>query len=149
MALRERFNEKWIPHPKRGCWVWIAAIETSGYGSIGGGNGKVVRAHRASWELHVGEVPEGLCVLHSCDNRRCVNPDHLFLGTKKDNSDDMISKGRDRKAPQRGANNGMAKLSQEDIDYIRTSHEGPVALGKKFKVHYRHIWAIRKGLRWH
>lgn len=78
------------------CWNWMASIKPNGYGQIGrGGRGAgVVYAHRASWELVNGKIPDGLQVLHHCDNRRCVNPSHLFLGTQKDNIRDMLSKGR-------------------------------------------------------
>lgn len=147
-SLAMRFHEKWQPHPRRECWIWTAAT-VCGYGCIGYGAGKIAKAHRVSWELHNGPIPGGLCVLHHCDNPLCVNPDHLFLGTRKDNSDDMIAKGRDRKLPQPGESNGMAKLCAADVAFIRSSAEGPVALGKLFGVHYRHIWAIRRGIRWH
>ena len=147
-SLRERFRKKWMPHPKRGCWIWTAST-VDGYGCIGDGAGKVEKAHRVSWLLHEGPIPESLCVLHKCDNRVCVNPDHLFLGTKKDNSDDMIRKGRDHKRPLPGEENGMSKLTAEQVQLIRSSAEGPVSLGRKLGVHYRHIWAIRKGIRWH
>src|SRR5258708_3055626 len=143
-SLRARFNSKWLPHPRSRCWVWTAST-VDGYGCIGNGAGKVEKAHRVSWELHKGSIPEGLCVLHECDNPLCVCPEHLFLGTKKDNSDDMIKKGRDRKVPCRGESNGMAKLTAADVADIRSSAEGSVALGQKYGVSYKHIWQIRKG----
>lgn len=79
------------------CWLWTASKNHKGYGQFGIGsrkNIKMVKAHRASWILHNGEIPEGLFVLHTCDIRHCVNPAHLFLGTNADNMCDMISKGR-------------------------------------------------------
>jgi len=147
-TLRERFHEKWIPHPRRGCWIWIAST-INGYGCIGDGNGKVVRAHQISWRLHCGLIPPGLCVLHRCDNPLCVNPHHLFLGTKKDNSDDMIAKGRDRKVGQPGESNGMARLTAQAVAQIRASDERMTTLAKRFGVTYGHIWQIRRGCRWH
>ena len=75
------------------CWDWQGAI-CVGYGTIGN-KYKYRGAHRYSWELSNGPIPKGLCVLHKCDNRRCVNPDHLFLGTKGDNNRDRVKKGRD------------------------------------------------------
>lgn len=76
-----------------GCWDFKGAINATGYGVVGF-NGKVMQAHRLSWFLHNGEIPDGLLVCHRCDNRRCCNPDHLFIGTHKDNTQDMILKGR-------------------------------------------------------
>lgn len=69
-----------------------------GYGVIGEGDKKVHLTHRLSWVYHNGEIPDGLCVLHHCDNPRCVNPKHLFLGTRADNNKDMLNKGRARGA---------------------------------------------------
>lgn len=77
------------------CWEWTGACFPNGYGHIVQG-GKHLLTHRVSYELAFGAVPDGLCVLHRCDNRRCVRPDHLFLGTHQENMDDMRKKGRSR-----------------------------------------------------
>lgn len=76
-----------------GCWIWQSTIAWRGYG-LYSMNRKRLAAHRASWIIHKGEIPDGLFVLHKCDVRTCVNPDHLFLGTQKDNMQDCIKKGR-------------------------------------------------------
>ncbi len=101
-TLRERFESKITRHgpvvrEELGpCWDWTASLGNHGYGVLGLGgrtDGKDL-AHRISWELSKGDIPEGVCVLHKCDRRSCVNPDHLFLGSKADNTADMVAKGR-------------------------------------------------------
>ena len=77
-----------------GCWEWGGSRLATGYGQFRRSSGKVWRTHRVSWELSRGPIPDGLCVLHDCDNPACVRPDHLFLGTLRDNAIDMGKKGR-------------------------------------------------------
>lgn len=93
-ALQARFDAKVQRGPS--CWLWVGHVAAGGYGYFRR-RGKIVRAHRHAWESAHGPVPPGLYVCHRCDNRRCVRPDHLFLGTALDNARDMRSKGR---APQ-------------------------------------------------
>ena len=76
-----------------GCWLWTAGCTNNGYGQFMDG-GKKYATHRFSWELHFGPIPQGQCVLHKCDVRRCVRSDHLFLGDRRDNSHDALAKGR-------------------------------------------------------
>lgn len=116
----------WVKVQKsRGCWIWIGAKGGSraGYGVIGRGRrGQgLVYAHRASWELHKGQIPDGLEVLHKCDNPACVKPKHLFLGTQTDNMRDCAAKGRVVYKVQRrpGELNPMAKLTTEQVLLIR------------------------------
>lgn len=92
-SLQSRFDERYAVHPETGCWLWTRAINANGYGSISIG-GFTHSAHRIAYALHVGDITEGMYVLHTCDVRACVNPAHLFLGTQQDNVRDMHAKGR-------------------------------------------------------
>lgn len=104
------------------CWLWTGATRDFGYGVInmGGRNGKAERAHRLSWILHNGEIPENMCVCHICDNPLCVNPDHLFLGTRDDNNKDMQQKGRyDKVKRPKGEKHGQSKLDNTQVIALR------------------------------
>jgi len=85
-----------IPEPNSGCWLWLGSTNAKGYAHLKYNN-RQQRANRFSWTAYNGEIPPGLHVLHRCDNRLCVNPDHLFLGTNQDNVDDRVNKGRSGK----------------------------------------------------
>jgi len=93
---KQRFEEKFIPVPESGCWLWTAGLNKSGYGLFY--LNWAMTAHRASYALYKGEIPDGLYVLHKCDVKCCVNPDHLFIGTHSDNMKDYADKRRVRLA---------------------------------------------------
>ena len=99
------------------CWPWTAGQNGNGYGFFRRQRGGMCLAHRLAWEQMHGEIPEGLCVLHSCDNKVCVNPRHLWLGTKADNNADRDRKGRQR-SPL-GERHGQAKLTRQHVREIR------------------------------
>lgn len=99
-----------------GCWTWIAGTNRAGYGIIKF-RGMGFQAHRFSWLVAHGEIPPGLCVLHRCDNPPCVNPAHLFLGTKADNAHDKVLK--QRQARVAGESNPRAILSEDDVIQLR------------------------------
>jgi hypothetical protein len=102
-SLRRRFAAKVERRGSTECWPWRASV-IGGYGYFWAGENVDYYAHRWAWRLHRGAIPGGLCVLHRCDNPRCCNPRHLFLGTTADNVRDMVAKGRARSA--RGARHG-------------------------------------------
>lgn len=116
IPLADRFKAKYVVDEATGCHEWTASRSAVGYGVIGAGGryGRTVGAHRVSYELHHGPIPEGMFVCHKCDNRGCVNPDHLFLGTNQDNVDDMVAKGRQCK----GESNGHAVLTEQQAKVV-------------------------------
>jgi hypothetical protein len=135
-----------------GCWLWTGSINKSGYGMIGRNLGhapKVVQVHRLSWEMHRGPIPEGVCVLHRCDVRHCVNPDHLFLGTIQDNNRDRDQKGRHK--PFKGETHPMAKLTALQVVEIKKLLAAGVrctVIGRCFGVTRMTIQAIKSGRLW-
>lgn len=132
-----------------GCWEWTAALRC-GYGSlVRVENRKQTHwpAHRLSWVIHNGDIPDGLFVCHKCDNRKCVNPDHLFLGTPKDNAEDMAEKGRST----HGEKNPQAKLTEErvrEIRELRSKGWTYYALAKKYEMTMSPIRDVCKGYGW-
>lgn len=149
--LLDRFMTKFRVNSETGCWDWTASLLHDGYGAfgLGGRNGGMGRAHRVSYELHCGPIPEGVLVCHRCDNRTCVNPEHLFLGTPADNLSDMTTKGRRARVGHTGASNPSAKLTEEDATAIRAAVD--VAwrdLAKRYGVGKTTIFDIRSGRIW-
>ena len=120
-SLVDRFWDK-VDRPEEGCWPWVASTDEKGYGFIKrGGYGRKgssnIRAHRVSWMLFNGPIPEGMCICHKCDNPNCVNPEHLFLGTMKDNCHDRDRKGRQRS--RKGEEHNLAKLNWRQVEELR------------------------------
>jgi hypothetical protein len=112
----DRFRSKVAAEPEEdGCVMYLGGWNCDGYG-IFWLDGKQVQAHRVAWTLQHGPIPDGLHVLHKCDNRYCVNIDHLFLGTAQDNVNDMIAKGRDTYGQNRGERNGWALLTEGETN---------------------------------
>ncbi len=148
-VLRERFDAKWERCAKTGCWLWTASTAGRGYGQLRvPGTRRNVYAHRFSYELFKGPIPRGMQLLHSCDNPGCVNPEHLSIGTCKDNLQDMKSKGRHL----RGERNARAVLAPGQVEAIKVllNHSGlsQVEIGRQFGVHQTIISKIKRGERW-
>jgi hypothetical protein len=122
MTLNERFEKYYIPEPNSGCWLWIGATTPKGYGQLYYPPRNMVRAHVVSYEIHKGKR-YGLNVLHSCDVRCCVNPDHLRLGTQLENMKDR--EDRHRRAPPKGVLNGRASVTEADVAAIRADPRAP------------------------
>lgn len=115
IPIKQRL-EKFTVKSDSGCWIWVGSKTKLGYGKLTVSN-KTTLAHRASWACTYGEIPDGMCVLHKCDNPKCINPKHLFLGTYFDNTRDMISKGR--KSPTHCEFSGVAKVNADQVSKIR------------------------------
>lgn len=143
-----------------GCWLWQGSTTKGGYGRIKH-KGLIHRAHRLSWQLQRGPIPDGLFVCHKCDVPLCVNPDHLFLGTAAENARDRDRKGRNSHGPGhfsktqpervlRGERHGMAKLTVEQVREIRRllAAYTCVDIAKQFGVNYTTISRIKRGQGW-
>jgi len=130
----DRFWEKVECKKKDDCWEW-QANQASGYGKFfDKGHGYL--AHRYSWIIHFGKIPNGMYVLHKCDNKLCVNPNHLFLGTSQDNTQDMIRKNRHNYL--KGSELPQAKLNEKDVMKIRQLYNSGIynqpQLAEKYNV---------------
>lgn len=140
-SLSQRFFKR--VNKTDGCWIWSGVKFSNGYGRFClSGKQRHYLAHRYSYEIHNGPIPEGLCVLHRCDVRNCVNPKHLWIGTQKDNAQDMVVKGR--------AYVGSRKLFKEDVIKIRTlaEHNTQQALANLFNVSASNIGMILRNITW-
>lgn len=146
---KRRFLMRVAVANENGCKEWEGSRNKKGWhGQWRNAAGKIELTHRAAWRLFVGEIPDGLCVLHKCDNPICVNPNHLFLGTQADNSNDMWVKGRGKPGKSVGEKHGMSKLNEAIVREIRTSTERGVVLAKKFGVTPTTICDVKKRRIW-
>lgn len=147
LPLIERFM---LGVDKRGgaeCWQWTKSISRSGYGQIRV-DGRSLQTHRLSYELCVGSIPDGMFVCHQCDNRACVNPGHLFLGTAGDNNADRHAKGRSRGARHFGETNPSSKLTAEKVREIRSCDGTQKEIAERFGIVFQTVSDIRRGRIW-
>lgn len=151
--MEERFEASFCPEAITGCWLWTKHLNTpNGYGrlKIGGKRGRHVLAHIISWRIHKGEAPTGLLVLHKCDTRCCVNPDHLFLGTNQTNMSDMVAKNRANRPI--GERNPRAKLSRDTVFELRRRYSSGEPLARLYAEHRDltegAVWRAATGRSW-
>lgn len=141
-------RDRWMAEPMSGCWLWLLALDRHGYGvlHVGGRRGRLVRAHRWVWESLRGPLSSAFSDLcHHCDNRACVNPDHLFEGSRADNMADAARKGRPKRAAR--ARPGT-KLTMAQAMEIRASARPQMEDARRFGVSQGTITAIRTGKAW-
>lgn len=151
LSLAERFWEKVNKSPdENGCWNWTAHTDHKGYGVLRVGE-QMVHSNRVAWLVTYGEIPNGMFVCHTCDNRKCCNPTHLFLGTNNDNMKDMAKKGRSTRGRvfHKGETHPNAKLKDKQVMEIRrlykTGKYTYLRLAHIYEVSFQHIGEIVKG----
>ena len=152
-TIAETFDDHWIEQPgplSTPCWIWQRAIGSHGYGMLQAGD-KVQNAHRVSYTRSVGTIPKGLHILHKCDVRACVNPNHLWAGTNYENRQDSIAKGRFRAGIHRGEDNATAKLTTKEVRTIRRLVKAGAQqtdVAAKYGVHKTNISCICRRITW-
>ena len=144
------FEARSIPEPNSGCWLWEGAVSAFGYGWVRYA-GRAHHAHRAVWMCIHGDIPRSVLVCHLCDNRLCVNPDHLYAGTHRQNMDDAVRRHRMSRAPTAwGEKHPNAKLTDDEVATIRcrlAAGEMQKTIAEEFGVSQSHISDLRSGRR--
>lgn len=150
-AIKKNFDKHWIEDTQTGCWNWTGALIGKGYAQFqvrrGGENKTDKYGHRWSWRIHKGRLAEGDKVLHKCDNPRCVNPNHLFVGTTADNAQDMKEKGRHLY----GERNSKVVLTETKVLKIHAMSAQGVSqatIARNFGVSQIQVSRIIRGERW-
>lgn len=152
---KARFDSHFTCSKESGCWLWTAALDGHDYGHFWF-RGEIMKAHRVSWVLHKGEIPEGKWVLHRCDTPRCVNPEHLFIGDRTANMQDMAAKGRQvfQVSPEKIARcekSVKAKLTNDQTREIKRLLADGVSLSRLAKLYgvcKSTVSHIRTGRNW-
>lgn len=134
-----------------GCWLWTAAKYSNGYGAARDQNQRQTTAHRVAWMLKNGDIPTGMYICHTCDNRACVKPEHLFLCTQKNNIQDAIGKGRLaygkqlNHPPQQGELNHNSRVTEDTVRLIRdlySNGKSQAEIARQTGVNRQNVWAI-------
>lgn len=145
MNIQTRFWDKVKIGSDNDCWSWSAYVKPNGYGQFRLPNGSIL-SHRFAFESKFGPIPTDLMVCHKCDNRSCVNPSHLFLGTAKDNSLDMVNK--DRGNFKRGGKHPNAKLTQTQVLSIRNDKRKQREIALEYNVSISSVSLIQNKINW-
>lgn len=152
-TLKERFSSKYVVS-EHGCWEWITK-QSNGYGRIrsAGKGSPQILAHRASWLIFKGEIPQNQVVMHKCDNPSCVNPEHLDVGSQEKNMQDMLAKGRSGKRGRHnnhafGERQGSAKITSEQAKEIFLSRGLYHEIGARFGTTKHTVFRIKKRTQW-
>lgn len=144
--MKERavpFEDRYIPEPNSGCFIWLGSVDKDGYGHCRGLYSR--RAHREAYYRAFGD-PSGSMVLHKCDNPSCVNPDHLFLGDAQANADDAREKNRTFRP--RGERNGASRLSEAQIKKIRSDNRAQEVIATEYGITQSNVSLIKSGRNW-
>jgi hypothetical protein len=146
LSVSEKLDYYSMPEPMSGCTLWVGSLAMDGYGQLGI-NKRNLRAHRVAWEEAIGPIPEGMKVLHKCDNKACVNVKHLFVGTQMDNIKDRDIKGRGIKGEQ----HKLSKLTENDVVSIKEMLRNNIRvidIAKKYGMSKCRISQIKCGTAW-
>ena len=142
--MSEFIQNRSIPEPNSGCWLWLGSVNNWGYGV---GLHKNEFAHRRSWREHNGDIPTGMHVLHKCDNPSCVNPSHLFLGNNLSNIRDKVSKGRAAGAG-RGGSHWNNRLTEDQVKQIFSDKRSQADIAAEYGVNQQAVSKIKRKQTW-
>ena len=137
----ERFERHYIPEPNSGCWIWLGSIhEAHGYAQLAMPGGIPIRAHRLAYQLFKGKIPKGKDVRHTCDIRCCVNPDHLLVGTRKQNMQDAQERGRIAK----GFKLPQTRLSDAQVLEIVSDSRSYKIIAKQYGIDPSYVSVLKR-----